>query len=716
MAIPIDPASMAGPDETLTLNGVTFAVGVQQSFSSLTPILSLANTPGISIDGSGGVHISVNGMNLSGINFQGYNVIVEANNVTFNGDLFDSSSYFTLRQPSGFNGMTVEYSSFIGGKAPIENDDLIFSDGIANIHNNVLLYAGSDGIWLSGGTISNNYIGAGGYSPGAHADGITVAVTRGTPVNITSNYINWNTPPDAKVGANNAINFDADGGNIDGLHVNNNVLLGGGYTIAGGTVGTDTITNTSFTNNQIGDGFYGLVNLSGVKNGSPAPTWTGNTDFNNGKIVNADGSETGGGTPPAAPAITAFSPNTGGQDTTSHTLVISGTATDGTVSLLDGSTLIGTSAVTNGNWSVTENNAANGVHAFTATDTDTNGTSNPSAAFDVTVNVSAPPPPPPPPPNLVTNGGFETGNFTGWTIGSYQPDQTIITTNSHSGHDAAALGPAGADGSLSQTLATTPGQHYTLSFWLYNASTATDDFSVHWGGTTEKALVNEVAQGYTEYQFDVVATSATTLLQFNYRQDPTQWRLDDVSVTAGAPAWVSVGGTATGPTVDNEGSQTIEKGGTATGATVTSGGSQIVASGGTASNTTLSGGTLEVESGGSTGSAAITFTNAGGDLQLDASMRFHGLVAGFGSPSGVVEEIDLRDIAFGNKTSLSFQEAHNLLGGTLTVTDGAHTANLTLLGQYSAANFSLASDGHGGTLITDPVVTATASLATPQHA
>jgi hypothetical protein len=38
----------------------------------------------------------------------------------------------------------------------------------------------------------------------------------------------------------------------------------------------------------------------------------------------------------------------------------------------------------------------------------------------------------------------------------------------------------------------------------------------------------------------------------------------------------------------------------------------------------------------------------------------------------------------------------------LTVSDGTHTANLLLLGQYVAAQFAMSSDGHGGTLITDP--------------
>jgi hypothetical protein len=51
-----------------------------------------------------------------------------------------------------------------------------------------------------------------------------------------------------------------------------------------------------------------------------------------------------------------------------------------------------------------------------------------------------------------------------------------------------------------------------------------------------------------------------------------------------------------------------------------------------------------------------------------------------------------------------FKEDKNHLSGTLTVTDGTHTGNLKLLGQDSAQNFSLSSDGHGGTIIVDPAV------------
>ncbi len=40
-------------------------------------------------------------------------------------------------------------------------------------------------------------------------------------------------------------------------------------------------------------------------------------------------------------------------------------------------------------------------------------------------------------------------------------------------------------------------------------------------------------------------------------------------------------------------------------------------------------------------------------------------------------------------------------GGTLSVGDGVHTVNIALLGSYMASTFVAASDGHGGTLISE---------------
>ncbi|MGA2044046.1 MAG: hypothetical protein ABSG83_11825, partial [Roseiarcus sp.] len=52
-------------------------------------------------------------------------------------------------------------------------------------------------------------------------------------------------------------------------------------------------------------------------------------------------------------------------------------------------------------------------------------------------------------------------------------------------------------------------------------------------------------------------------------------------------------------------------------------------------------------------------------------------------------------------------------GGALTITDGAHFADIALLGQYAAASFVTASDGHGGTLISAPSAVAQTELSVP---
>ncbi len=70
--------------------------------------------------------------------------------------------------------------------------------------------------------------------------------------------------------------------------------------------------------------------------------------------------------------------------------------------------------------------------------------------------------------------------------------------------------------------------------------------------------------------------------------------------------------------------------------------------------------------------------------------------------------------------SVSYVSAASNLSGTLTVTSGGHTADITLLGQYVAGNFSITSDGHGGTLVTDPPVTTeqspmVAAVSSTQH-
>jgi hypothetical protein len=227
--------------------------------------------------------------------------------------------------------------------------------------------------------------------------------------------------------------------------------------------------------------------------------------------------------PPAAPVFTSFSPDVNGVDNTS-TIGLAGTAeANSTVTVFDGTTNLGPTAVdATGNWTFTENNAANGTHTFTATDTDANGTSAVSAPFDVVVNV------PPPPTNIVVDGGFEN-RFNGWTMQGRSHDFSI-TSDAHSGTHAASLHDSrtGLD-SLSQHLSTVVGQTYTLDFWLANVAAGQNTFIANVNGQALYSESNAGVEGYTEHTVQFTATTTDTVLQFQFHNS-SNWLLDDVSV------------------------------------------------------------------------------------------------------------------------------------------------------------------------------------------
>ena len=168
--------------------------------------------------------------------------------------------------------------------------------------------------------------------------------------------------------------------------------------------------------------------------------------------------------------------------------------------------------------------------------------------------------------DLVANGGFTTGDFTGWTSSSDENWYVNgIDTNPGAPSDtsyAAENGCVGAscndpvNGSwITQSLATEVSQTYTLTFFydpgplneddggggadaIADASViTTTELDVLWDGSlvTGGQIVNATSSTWEEYTFTgLTASTTSTVLEFTGREDPAYLQLTDISVTADA--------------------------------------------------------------------------------------------------------------------------------------------------------------------------------------
>ena len=109
--------------------------------------------------------------------------------------------------------------------------------------------------------------------------------------------------------------------------------------------------------------------------------------------------------------------------------------------------------------------------------------------------------------------------------------------NPNSGAFQAYFGDLAANPTtLAQTLATTVGASYAISFYLAEElegpGTVNNSAVVSFGGTTLETLTNVGAGGYTLYTVTGVASSGSTVLNLTFGDDIGEFLLDDVSVTA----------------------------------------------------------------------------------------------------------------------------------------------------------------------------------------
>lgn len=101
----------------------------------------------------------------------------------------------------------------------------------------------------------------------------------------------------------------------------------------------------------------------------------------------------------------------------------------------------------------------------------------------------------------------------------------------------------------------------------------------------------------------------------------------------------------------------------------------------------------------------VAFGSANGELILDHSAQFQGLIAGSSSDAALAptDMIDLKDLAFTSSMSTTINYDINSNTSTVGFSNGSNTITLQFSGKDPLWNLS--SDGHGGTVISDPAAT-----------
>ena len=123
--------------------------------------------------------------------------------------------------------------------------------------------------------------------------------------------------------------------------------------------------------------------------------------------------------------------------------------------------------------------------------------------------------------------------------------------------------------------------------------------------------------------------------------------------------------------------------------------------------TIAAGGALELS--GASG-AKVVFEGGTGSLILDQPSTFTGEIAGFTGTAPDAAHSDTIDVANVDHDAARFDETYDASTGVLTLSDGVHSATFKFDSFNGTLNF--ASDGRGGTLITDPPAQAAHSAAT----
>ena len=509
------------------------------------------------------------------------------------------------------------------------------------------------------------------------------------------------------------------------------------YTVAAGQNTPDlAVTAVNLNAATVTDGAGNTANLSGAV---AAPAGTLQIDT----------------TAPAAPVISTDTINA------NSTVSLSGTAeANSKVTVYDGQTALGTTvASSTGAWSYTTATLSNGAQTFTAAATDAAGnTSVASNAVDPNIGAST---------ELIgaQAGTLSIANGTTLDItGTVDNTGTVSLNATANTADLAVVGAATLTGAGKVTLSNNAGNvitsngaaatltnvnntisgagaigdsHLTLNNQgTINANDAlalvinTGSNTITNSGTLEATSsggLNIDSNVNNSKTIEALGTNAKVVIESTVTNTTTglvlasgssaQVDLDNATISGGKLQ--TSGSNAVIETVSGS-TDALDGGNISSGSTVEINANSALVLNGTVGNsgTLLVNGTLDVDgalAGGTTeisGAGRVVVAQSSGEnvsflakdtgqLVLNQATSYKGTISGFGT----TQSIDLTDIDFAAGVKVSYaSNGRRNTSGVLTITEGTQTVRLELDGTYTLANFKVASDGDGGTLLTDPTV------------
>jgi len=286
---------------------------------------------GVTLTSSGGMKITQAGTVINAMDIKG-TVDIEANNVTIENSKIASSGSAVIQIGAGVTGTVVKDNDINGmsaGNIGINGGGTFVGNNIHNVSDGMSIESTNSTL------IQDNYIHDMTGPASSHYDGIQV---EGNASNIKIEHntiVNENDQT-------SAVMICPDFGPTTNVTVDNNIMVGGGFTIyAARTTSQAAVSNITITNNHMGEGQYGYTDFNNT-----TPTYTGNVNDGNSLVgsLNSTSSRT---------APDASSTGTSGSGSTTTTGSGTTTSGSGTTTSGSGTTTSGSGTTTSGSGTTT---------------------------------------------------------------------------------------------------------------------------------------------------------------------------------------------------------------------------------------------------------------------------------------------------------------------------------------------------------------------------